>query len=195
MGKNIEMKKIFIYNQFILCFIIIGMIISNVIFPIHPQNKYFLKNVENVYDIYFVNDTYIVSTFRGSGGWLDGGVISKNKIFDINMISKEEIETLIENDLEYKFPTESFPDNAILYIDNFDHDENIEIFAFELLGTSFIHPIEICKDGKIKEENIFTYAKLLFLTSFWMLPNFIFYFLFVTYYFIFAVVFFIKKNC
>lgn len=189
------MKKIFIYNQFILCVIIIGMIISNAVFPVHSQNKYFLKTVANVYDIYFVNNTYIVSMFRGSGGWLDGGIISKNKTVDINTLTENEMKMMIENDLEYKFPSKSFPDNGILYIDNFDHDENIEIFAFELLGTSFIHPIEICKDGKIKEENIFTYAKLLFLTSFWMLPNFIFYFLFVTYYFIFGVVFFIKKNC
>ena len=188
------MKEIFIYNQFILGLIIIGMIISHVVFPIHPQNKYFLKTVENVYDIYFVNNTYIISTFRGSGGWLDGGIIAKNKIVDINTLTKNEIELMIENNLEYRFPSESFPDNGVLYIDDFDHDENIEIFAFELLGTSFIHPIEIRQDGEIREENIFTYAKLLFLVSFWMLPNFIFYILFVTYYFVFSIIFLIKKN-
>lgn len=182
-------KRLFTINQFVLGFIIIGLITSGIYFNANKHNKYFLKTVENTYEISFVNNTYIVSSFSGSGGWLYGGLISNSKISDINKISKKELELIIENNSEYSFPIKSFPDSGFLYIGNYDFDKNIEIFAFDLVGTSFIKPIEINKNGQIKNENIFIQAKLLFLASFWMLPNFIFYFIFIIQYFIVCIIF------
>ena len=99
------------------------------------------------------------------------------------------MDQIIKNDLDYIFPSKSFPDNGTLYIQNFDFDKNIEICAFELLGTSFIHPIEINKNGKIREENILTYALIYFLASFWMLPNFIICIIFLFYYLIICIIY------
>ena len=182
-------KKLFVLNQFILGFILIGLLIFPKIFSYEKSNKFLIRQVTNSYDIYLVNNTYIISDFTGSGGWLYGGIISANKIPNINKISEEDVDQIIKNDLDYIFPSKSFPDNGTLYIRNFDFDKNIEICAFELLGTSFIHPIEINKNGKIREENIFTYALIYFLASFWMLPNFIICIIFLFYYLIVCIIY------
>ncbi|MBR4246241.1 MAG: hypothetical protein IKQ13_04495 [Treponema sp.] len=182
-------KKLFVYNQFILAFILIGLFIFPKFFSYKKSNEYLVRQINSSYKIYFVNNTYIISDFTGSGGWLYGGIISANKIPDINKLSKKEIDQIIENDLDYIFSSKSFPDNGLLYIQNFDSDKNIEICAFELLGTSLLHPIEINKNGEIREENIFTCALIYFLASFWMLPNFIFCIIFFLYYFIICILF------
>ena len=182
-------KKLFFYNQFILVIILIGLFIFPDFFSYKKSNKFRVREVTNSYDIYLVNNTYIISDFQGSGGWLYGGIISANKIPNINKISKKDVDQIIKNDLDYIFPSKSFPDNGYLYIQNFDFDKNIEICAFELLGTSFIHPIEINKNGKIREENIFTYALIYFLASFWMLPNFIICIIFLFYYLIVCIIY------
>ncbi len=182
-------KKLFVLNQFILGFILIGLFISQFFFSYDKSSKYLVKQINYSYEIYFAKNTYIISDFTGSGGWLYGGIISANKIPNINRISEEDVDQIIKNDLDYIFPSKSFPDNGTLYIRNFDFDKNIEICAFELLGTSFIHPIEINKNGKIREENIFTYALIYFLASFWMLPNFIICIIFLFYYLIICIIY------
>ena len=80
-------KRLFTINQFVLGFIIIGLITSGIYFNANKHNNYLLKTIENTYEISFVNNTYIVSSFSGSGGWLYGGLISNSKISDINKIA------------------------------------------------------------------------------------------------------------
>ena len=181
-------KKLFVLNQFILGFILIGLLIFPKIFSYEKSNKFLIRQVTNSYDIYLVNNTYIISDFQGSGGFILGGLISADKIPNINRLNKEEIEKIIDNDLDYSFPCNSFPDNDI-YIGNFDFDKNIEIFTFGLLDTSFMHPIEISKNGEIRKENIFTYALIYFLASFWMFPNFIICIIFLFYYLIVCIIY------
>ena len=181
-------KKLFVLNQFILGFILIGLFISQFFFSYDKSSKYLVKQINYSYEIYFANNTYIISDFTGSGGWLYGGIISANKIPNINKISEEDVDQIIKNDLDYIFPSKSFPDNS-LFIGNFDFDKNIEIFTFGLLDTSFMHPIEISKNGEIRKENIFTYALIYFLASFWMFPNFIICIIFLFYYLIVCIIY------
>ncbi len=181
-------KKLFVLNQFILGFILIGLLIFPKIFSYEKSNKFLIRQVTNSYDIYLVNNTYIISDFQGSGGFILGGLIAADKIPDINKLNNEEIEKVIDNKLDYRFPSNGFPDNS-LFIGNFDFDKNIEIFTFGFLDTSFMHPIEINKNGTIREENIFTYALIYFLASFWMLPNFIICIIFLFYYLIICIIY------
>lgn len=104
-------KKLFVYNQFILGFIILGLFIFPRTFSYEESNKYLVRKVNYTYQIYFGNNTYIISAFHGSGGWLEGGLISVNKISDINKISEEEISQIIHNDLDFVFSSKSFPYN------------------------------------------------------------------------------------
>ena len=181
-------KKLFVLNQFILGFILIGLLIFPKIFSYEKSNKFLIRQVTNSYDIYLVNNTYIISDFQGSGGFILGGLISADKIPDINRLNKDDINKIIDNDLDYSFSSNSFPDNS-LYIGNYDFDKNIEIFTFGFLDTSFMHPIEISKNGEIRKENIFSYALIYFLASFWMLPNFIICIIFLFYYLIVCIIY------
>lgn len=181
-------KKLFIYNQFVLGFILIGLFIFPRFFGQEESNKYLVRQIQNSYAIYLVNNTYVISDFQGSGGFIVGGLISADKIPDINNLNKEEIKQIIDNDLDYRFPSNSYPDNS-LYIGNFDFDKNIEIFTFGFLDTSFMHPIEISKNGNIRKENIFTSALVYSLSSFWMLPNFIICLVFLFYYLIVCIIY------
>ena len=181
-------KKLFVLNQFILGFILVGLFIFPKYFSYEKSNKFLVRQVTNSYGIYLANNTYIISDFQGSGGFILGGLISADKITDINKLNNEEIEKVIDNNLDYKFPSNGFPDNS-LYIGNFDFDKNIEIFTFGFLDTSFMHPIEISKNGEIRKENIFTYALIYFLASFWMLPNFIICIIFLFYYLIVCIIY------
>ena len=192
-------KKLFIYNQFVLGFILIGLFIFPRFFGHEENNKYLVRQIQNSYEIYLVNNTYVISDFQGSGGFIVGGLISADKIPDINHLNKEEIKQIIDNDLDYCFPSIGFPDNS-LYIGNFDFDKNIEIFTFGFLDTSFMHPIEISKNGNIRKENIFTSALVYSLSSFWMLPNFIICLVFLFYYLIVCIIYGItclaqRKDC
>ncbi len=192
-------KKLFIYNQFVLGFILIGLFIFPRFFGHKESNKYLVRQIQNSYAIYLVNNTYVISDFQGSGGFIVGGLISADKIPDINNLNKEEIKQIIDNDLDYRFPSNSYPDNS-LYIGNFDFDKNIEIFTFGFLDTSFMHPIEISKNGNIRKENIFTSALVYSLSSFWMLPNFIICLVFLFYYLIVCIIYGItclaqRKDC
>jgi hypothetical protein len=192
--RSKKMKKVFIINQFILLFLLV-CIISSVLY-INSKNKesdFYIKTVKNQYDLYSVNDTYIISSFEGNGGHLYGGIVSKNKIADINTITKDEILQLIDNNLDYAFPSYSFPDNGVLYIGNFDFDKNIEIFAFEFLDTTFLHPVEISQNGTIKEEKFSTTAFIFLPVSLFMLPAFILYVVFFIYYFIVCIIYLIAS--
>ena len=178
------LKKIFIFNQIIFAFLLLG-IIGSALFVKYAetktQNTFSVKHVQSRYDIYLVNNNYVISSFEGSGGFLDGGIISKSKVADITLLTDYEILELIENNSDYAFPCESF-ENSVFAIGNFDFDQNVEIFIFSLVGTNFLHPMEIAQNGEVRKENFFTYVLIRFLASFWMLPNFIFYFLFFAYY-------------
>jgi len=184
-------KKLFIINQFVLVFIIIGLIVSCILFKYDITNKYYIRTIDYTYDIHFVNNVFIISSFDGSGGWLRGGLLPKNEIIDVNTFNKQEIDFLIESNQYYTFPNTSFPDGG-LYIGNFDFDKNIEIFAFEIAGMNYIRPIEIRENGSINVENLLTQAQLLLLASFWMLPNCISYFLFIIYYVTVSMIFVIR---
>ena len=186
------LKKLFKVNQFILGIALLCMI-SSILFSRSAsksvaKNDYYLKTVENRYQVYLVDNSYIFTSFEGSGGFLSGGIISKNKISDINLIAKNEIAQILETNPDYIFPCESFPD-SVFSVGNFDFDKNIEVFAFDILGTNFLHPIEIDQNGVINEENFFTYILIRFLVSFWTLPTFILYLLFFTYYIIFCIIY------
>jgi len=181
-------KKLFFYNQFILVIILIGLFIFPDFFSYKKSNKFRVRQVTYSYDIYLVNNTYIISDFQGSGGFIHGGLISADKITDINKLNNEEIKKVIDNKLDYRFPSNGFSDNS-LFIGNFDFDKNIEIFTFGFLDTSFMHPIEISKNGEIRKENIFTYTLIYFLASFWMFPNFIICIIFLFYYLIVCIIY------
>jgi hypothetical protein len=188
---NMKMiKKLFKINHFILA-ILLFCLISSALYLKSKNNEgdFYIKTVENRYNLYSVNDTYIISSFEGSGGYLYGGIVSKNKIDDINTITMDEISQLIQNNLDYTFPSYSFPDNGGLYIGNFDFDKNIELFAFEFLDTTFLHPIEISPDGKINEEKFSTRAFIFLPVLFFTLPAFILYILFFVYYFIVCIIY------
>ena len=144
-------KKLFFYNQFILVIILIGLFIFPDFFSYKKSNKFLVRQVTNSYDIYLANNTYIISDFQGSGGFIHGDLISADKITNINKLNNEEIKKVIDNKLDYRFPSNGFPDNS-LFIGNFDFDKNIEIFTFGFLDTSFMHPIEISKNGEIRKE-------------------------------------------
>ena len=68
------LKKIFIYNQFILGFLLLGTIISILYLKKIPgsekQNPFYLRTVGYGYVVYSVNDSYIFTSFEGSGGFL-----------------------------------------------------------------------------------------------------------------------------
>ena len=186
-------KKLFFYNQIILFLIIIVIIITPIYLEKKSKAENYLIPTQNSFEVYFINNTYIVATFDGSGGWLYGGLIPGNSISDIEKMTKQELYELVDNHSVYRFPTKSFPDNGGLYIVNYDLDKNIEIFAYEFLDITFLSPIEITLNGDVREENIFVKAKLLIIASFWMLPNFIFYCLFIMYYFIVCIIYVIVK--
>ena len=186
-------KKLFFYNQIIFLLIIIVIIISPIYLGKKSKAENYIIPTQNSFEVYYVNNKYIVTTFDGSGGWLYGGIIPGTSITDIEKMTKKELYGLVENHSVYRFPTKSFPDNGGLYIGNYDFDKNIEIFAYEFLDTTFLSPIEITSTGDIKEENIFIKAKLLIIASFWMLPSFIFYCIFIIYYLIVCIIYVIVK--
>ena len=152
------------------------------------KNKYYLKTVENRYQVCLVDNSYVFTSFEGSGGFLSGGIVSKNKIADIDLITEKEITRLLENNSDYVFPGVSFPKGDFV-VGNSDLDKNIEVFAFDILGTSFLHPVEIGQNGEVKEEGFFTYVLTRLLVSFWTLPTFILYLLFFAYYIIVFIIY------
>ena len=179
-------KKLFVYNQLVFGFILIGLFIfPRIIFKYSDNNTELIEKPGNIYEIYFINPFYIICPLHGK----IGGIISANKIQDINTLSQNEIEDLIDNKLDFNFTTENVPNTDFLCIGDYDFDKNIEIIAFEPLGIGFMHPIEITKNGELKEENFFTCPLIYFLTSFWMLPNFIICIIFFLYYFIVCIIY------
>lgn len=192
-GVTVMLKKLLKVNHFILGVVLICMIASILysrsVSGAASKNRYYLRTVQNRYDVYLVNNSYIFASFEGSGGFLSGGIIAKNKISDINLITETEITKLLEDNPDYAFPCESFP-KGVFAVGNSDFDKKIEIFAFDVLGTSFLHPVEIDQDGKIKEEGFFTYVLTRLLVSFWTLPTFIIYLFFFTYYIIVCIIYF-----
>ena len=152
------------------------------------KNKYYIKNIDNRYQVYLVDNSYIFISFEGSGGFISGGIVSKNKISDVDMISEKEITQVLENNPDYLFPDKSFA-KSVFVVANLDLDKNIEIFAFDILGISFLHPLEIEQSGAVKEEGFLTYVLTRLLVSFWTLPTFILYLLFFTYYIVVCIIY------
>lgn len=186
------LKKIFKINQFILAIVLICMITSILysksVSGSAAKNKYYIKTIDNRYQVYLVDNSYVFISFEGSGGFLSGGIVSKNKVSDVDMISEKEITQVLENNSDYLFPDESFA-KSVFAVANSDFDKNIEIFAFDILGTSFLHPLEIEQSGAVKEEGFFTYVLTRLLVSFWTLPTFILYLLFFTYYIVVCIIY------
>lgn len=186
------LKKIFKINQFILAIVLICMITSILysksVSGSAAKNKYYIKTIDNRYQVYLVDNSYVFISFEGSGGFLSGGIVSKNKVSDVDMISEKEITQVLENNSDYLFPDESFA-KSVFAVANSDFDKNIEIFAFDILGTSFLHPLEIEQSGAAKEEGFFTYVLTRLLVSFWTLPTFILYLLFFTYYIVVCIIY------
>ena len=186
------LKKLFKINQVILGVVLLCMV-SSILYSKSvsgsaAKNKYYLKTVENRYQVYLVDNSYIFTFFEGSGGFLSGGIVSKNKIADIDLITEKEITRLLENNPDYVFPGVSFP-KGVFVVGNSDLDKNIEVFAFDILGASFLHPVEIGQNGEVKEEGFFTYVLTRLLVSFWTLPTFILYLLLFTYYIIVFIIY------
>lgn len=186
------LKKIFKINQFILAIVLLCMItsilFSRSVSGSAAKNKYYIKTIDNRYQVYLVDNSYVFISFEGSGGFLSGGIVSKNKISDVDMISEREITQVLENNPDYLFPGESFA-KSVFAVANSDLDKNIEIFAFDILGTTFLHPLEIEQSGAVKEEGFFTYVLTRLLVSFWTLPTFILYLLFFTYYIVVCIIY------
>lgn len=186
------LKKIFKINQFILAIVLLCMItsilFSRSVSGSAAKNKYYIKNIDNRYQVYLVDNSYIFISFEGSGGFISGGIVSKNKISDVDMISEKEITQVLENNPDYLFPDKSFA-KSVFVVANLDLDKNIEIFAFDILGISFLHPLEIEQSGAVKEEGFLTYVLTRLLVSFWTLPTFILYLLFFTYYIVVCIIY------
>lgn len=186
------LKKIFKINQFILAIILLCMVtsilFSRSVSRSAAKNKYYIKTIDNRYQVYLVDNSYIFTSFEGSGGFISGGIVSKNKISDVDMISEKEITQVLENNPDYLFPDKSFA-KSVFVVANLDLDKNIEIFAFDILGISFLHPLEIEQSGAVKEEGFLTYVLTRLLVSFWTLPTFILYLLFFTYYIIVFIIY------
>lgn len=108
------------------------------------------------YDIYLVNDNYIISGFSGSGGWLYGGIIGKEKFHYSETLQEAAIDRFLDDGSVYRFKGCSYPDNGRIYIGNYDSDKNIEIFFYEPAGSSFEYPVEITEDGSIKKDTFLT---------------------------------------
>ena len=186
------LKKLFKINQVILGVVLLCMV-SSILYSRSvsgsaANKKYYLKTVENQYQVYLVDNSYVFASFEGSGGFLSGGIVSKNKIADIDLITEKEITRLMENNSDYLFPGASFP-KGVFVVGNSDLDKNIEVFAFDIFGTSILHPVEIGQNGEVKEEGFFTYVLSRLLVSFWTLPTFILYLLFFTYYIIVCIIY------
>lgn len=186
------LKKLFKINQVILGVVLLCMV-SSILYSRSvsgsaAKNEYYLKTVENQYQVYLVENSYIFTSFEGSGGFLSGGIVSKNKMADIELITEKGITRLLENNPDYVFPGVSFP-KGVFVVGNSDLDKNIEVFAFDILGASFLHPVEIGQNGEVKEEGFFTYVLSRLLVSFWTLPTFILYLLFFTYYIIVCIIY------
>ena len=117
------LKKLFIYNQFILGILLLCTIISILYLVKIPgsekQNPFYLKTVGYRYYVYSVNETYIFTSFEGSGGFLSGGIISKSKIPDVNLLTENDISQIIEKKSDYSFPCKSFP-KSVFSIGNLD---------------------------------------------------------------------------
>ena len=186
------LKKIFKINQFILAIVLLCMItsilFSRSVSGSAAKNKYYIKNIDNRYQVYLVDNSYIFISFEGSGGFISGGIVSKNKISDVDMISEKEITQVLENNPDYLFPDKSFA-KSVFVVANLDLDKNIEIFAFDILGISFLHPLEIEQSGAVEEEGFLTYVLTRLLVSFWTLPTFILYLLFFTYYIVVCIIY------
>ena len=186
------LKKIFKINQFILAIVLLCMItsilFSRSVSGSAAKNKYYIKNIDNRYQVYLVDNSYIFISFEGSGGFISGGIVSKNKISDVDMISEKEITQVLENNPDYLFPDKSFA-KSVFVVANLDLDKNIEIFAFDILGISFLHPVQIEQSGAVEEEGLLTYVLTRLLVSFWTLPTFILYLLFFTYYIVVCIIY------
>ena len=186
------LKKLFKINQVILGVVLLCMItsilFSRSVSRSAAKNKYYIKTIDNRYQVYLVDNSYIFTSFKGSGGFLSGGIVSKNKISDMDMITEKEITQVLENNPDYLFSDKSFP-KSVFVVANIDLDKNIEVFAFDILGASFLHPVEIGQNGEVKEEGFFTYVLSRLLVSFWTLPTFILYLLFFTYYIIVCIIY------
>jgi len=174
-------KKLFIVNQFIFISIVLMLILSHLVFNYGDSNKYFLKCIDNAYDISYVNQVYIVSSFSGSGGFLYGGVVPQKELPDISSLKIQQVDEIVKNESIYHFPELSFPDGG-LYIKNMDLDKGIEVFAFEVAGKNIMSPFEITLNGEVHEENIIVTSLVCILASFWMLPMVVLYVVFGFYY-------------
>ena len=186
------LKKLFKINQVILGVVLLCMV-SSILYSKSvsgsaAKNKYYIKTIDNRYQVYLVDNSYVFISFEGSGGFLSGWIVSKNNIQDIDLITEKEITRLLEDNSDYVFPGESFP-KGVFVVGNSDLDKNIEVFAFDILGASFLHPVEIGQKGEVKEEGFFTYVLTRLLVSFWTLPTFILYLLFFTYYIIVFIIY------
>lgn len=174
---QLRFKKLY----FLLFAMTIGIIIIILLTGVYlnSNNKaksYFIGRIEN-FDGYFVNDNYILVNFSGNGSHLYGGIVHKDKFKNKKGLSAEDIENCLNSENAYKFKLNDYPDNAVIYIGNYDSDKSIEVFFYEFMGWSIEFPIEITPSGIVQKHGMFNNIVVTFSVILHTLPVYIFVFI------------------
>lgn len=135
-------------------FVFAGLILLSVLY-VKNNNQIRLYAVGRIadYDIFAVNDNYVAAAFSGSGNWLSGGIIHKDNFPYSENMQAVHITELLENKAVYLFSTRSYNEGD-LCIGNYDFDDHIEIFCFEIGGINLELPVEITETGLVRKQNM-----------------------------------------
>ena len=103
--------------------------------------------------------------------------IHKDKFKNEEDLYFENIKNRLNSEDSYKFKLNDYPDNAVIYIGNYDSDKNIEVFFYEFMGISIELPIEITPLGKVQKQGVFNNVFLIFSIIMNMFFSYIFVFI------------------
>ena len=169
---NMRLKKTYCVLA-ALIFVFAGLILLAVLY-VKNNNQIRLYAVGRIanYDVYAVNGNYVVVTFSGSGNWLSGGIIHKDNFPYSENMQAVHITELLENKAVCLFSTRSYNEGD-LCIGNYDFDDHIEIFCFEIGGTNLELPVEITETGLVRKQNMWENIITVPLIALNMFPIFI----------------------
>ena len=174
---KLQFKKLY----FLLLMLTLSLILIIIFTSIYLNNNnkaetYLIDRIQD-FEVYFVNNNYIFVSFLGNGSFLYGGIIHKDKFKNEEDLYFENIKNCLNSEDGYKFKLNDYPDNAVIYIGNYDSDKNIEIFFYEFMGISIEFPIEITPLGKVQKQGVFNNVFLIFSIIMNMFFSYIFVFI------------------
>lgn len=174
---KLQFKKLYFLLLILTLSLILIIIFTSIYLNNNNKAESYLRARIQDFEVYFVNNNYIFVNFSGNGSFLYGGIIHKDKFKNDEDLYFKNIKNRLNSEDSYKFKLNNYPDNAVIYIGNYDSDKNIEVFFYEFMGISIELPIEITPLGKVQKQGVFNNVFLIFSIIMNMFFSYIFVFI------------------